>query len=149
MESHLSIKYEPEAAHAADLQAFFEASGKGHLPGLRSAAKRLGAEAMAQLEELLDDTVLSGYLTQGPATTPATGTELHFTAGSDGLDFLVVLLNLIGPYSKTVHATWKHDEEPPTGGEYPIQLYWRNGRVENTAGDFIECADDVWSTFAD
>jgi len=54
--------------------------------------------------------------------------ELAATCGSEGYDFLLELVAVLGPMCESLYATFMHDEEPDED-EWPMRVEYADGRI--------------------
>lgn len=122
MEVYVSLAVKPKPTAQQPLADFFNALRDGDTQGATQASAQLGAEALQAFERISAHSAFSDYLgTFGCVAVKKTTIAADIVAGSEGFEFAVALMELLGPYCKELTGTYEHDEEPEDE-EWPIQL---------------------------
>lgn len=129
MEVYVSLAVKPKPTAQQPLADLFNALRDGDTQGATQASAQLGAEALQAFERISAHSAFSDYLgTFGCVAVKKTTIAADIVAGSEGFEFAVALMELLGPYCKELTGTYEHDEEPEDE-EWPIQLAYTQGEV--------------------
>jgi hypothetical protein len=129
MESYIRAEIFSSPKHNKKLTAFFKAVHDYDEANMVKCCESFEVETFSVLELLLNDPIFSDYLEELTVSFLKNKIKIDAICGSSGFDFLIEILKLIGPNSKEILATYKHDEEPPDDGDWPIKILYKNNSI--------------------
>lgn len=142
MESYISATVAPKTKHLSSIQDFFKSAHDYDLDGMRSACAELGEEATHILDSILEHSIFSEYISGIEYVQAGETVSIEATCGGSGLEFLIKIIQIVGPYSKNVEGSFSHDEEFDEDEEWPLKITYEEGSIKVNGRDY-EDPDDT------
>lgn len=141
MESYISATIAPQKQQLSSIQDFFKSAQDYDLEGMRSACAELGEEATDMLDSILEHSIFSEYISGIEYVQADDSVSIEATCGSSGLEFLIKIIQIVGPYSKNVEGSFSHDEELDEDEEWPLKISYEAGSIKINGRDYENLND--------
>jgi hypothetical protein len=134
METYIQIGL--SSGHSPQLCEVFTAAHEGRISDVITASSAVGKDFERAIAAIRGDSIMSDYLgsTEEIQVAADGKLQLSFVCGSLGYEFLIALMQALGPVCDAIEGTFDHDEDH---GEYDeeMRFFFREGRVVEGSGD--------------